>query len=212
MKTLVNGFLTGLFLQLAIGPIFFLVLSIAAESDLPVAWAGVLGVALADYIYISLSILGIAKLIDHPKVKKVFGIVSAAIIIAFGFYMLWGSLRSADGTSISGERTAGNAFMTCFFLTLSSPLTLFFWSSVFAAKAIEKNYGKRDITLFGAGAGLSTLLFLGAAVTIVSLANASLPENFALVFNIIVASVMIGYGIFRLFSIFAKKPGENRKE
>lgn len=206
MKILMNGLLTGLFLQLAIGPIFFFVLSTAAESDLIVAWAGVLGVVLADYIYVALSILGIAKLIDHPKVKKTFGIISAAVIIAFGAYLLWEAIRGARGLAVSDERTMAGAFATCFFLTISSPLSLFFWSSVFAVRAIEKNYNKKDITIFGIGAGLSTLLFLGAAVTIVSAVNASLPANLVGILNIIVAVVMIGYGLVRFIKLFTKKP------
>lgn len=205
MKILLNGLLTGLFLQLAIGPIFFFVLSLAVESDLIVALSGVIGVVLADFVYISLSIFGIAKLIDHPKVKRTFGIISAVVIIAFGTYLLRGALQGIHGTDVPDERTISGAFATCFFLTISSPLTLFFWSSVFAVKAIEKNYGKKDITVFGIGAGLSTLIFLGAAVTIVSTLNASLPEELISILNIAIAVVMIGYGLIRLLKIFSGK-------
>jgi threonine/homoserine/homoserine lactone efflux protein len=212
MKILINGFLAGLFLQLAIGPVFFFVLSIAAESDLIVALAGVMGVMLADYIYITLSIFGIAKLIDHPKVKKTFAIISALVIIAFGGYLLWNALQGAGGTAASGERTMSGAFATCFFLTISSPLTLFFWSSVFAVKAIEKNYGKKDITIFGIGAGLSTLIFMGAVVTVISTLNTSLPESLVDFLNIAVAVLMIGYGIFRIFKVYGKKPAEEVEE
>ncbi|MDD4095761.1 MAG: LysE family transporter [Oscillospiraceae bacterium] len=212
MKTLINGLLTGLFLQLAIGPIFFFILSIAVESDLIVAWAGVLGVVLADYIYVALSILGIAKLIDHPKVKHTFAIISALVIVAFGAYLLWGAIRGAQGTVVSGERTMTGAFVSSFFLTISSPLTLFFWSSVFAVKAIEKNYNKNEITIFGIGAGLSTVLFLGTTVTIVSMLHTSLPEAVVAISNILVAAIMIGYGLIRLVKIFANKQAKIAEE
>jgi threonine/homoserine/homoserine lactone efflux protein len=205
MKTLINGLLTGLILQLAIGPIFFFVLSLAAEYDLFVAISGVMGVVLADYIYIALSIFGIAKLIDHPRVKKTFGIISATVIIAFGIYLLWNAFQGASGSAVSDERTMAGAFATCFFLTISSPLTLFFWSSVFTAKTIEKNYGKKDITIFGIGAGLSTLIFMGAMVTIISTLNAPLDEGLIASLNIIVAAVIIGYGLIRLLKFFSRK-------
>ncbi len=206
MKTLLNGLLTGLFLQLAIGPIFFFILSIAVESDLVVAWAGVFGVVLADYIYVALSILGIAKLIDHPKVKRAFGLVSALVIALFGAYLLWGAIRGAQGAAVSGDRTIASAFLSSFLLTISSPLTLFFWSSIFAVKAIEKDYDKREITIFGIGAGLSTLLFLGATVTMISMLNTSLPQDLVAILNIVVAAVMIGYGLIRLLRIIFKEP------
>lgn len=206
MKILLNGLLTGLFLQLAVGPIFFFILSIAVESDLTVAWAAVAGVVLADYIYVALSILGIAKLIDHPKVKRVFGIVSAFVIIAFGAYLLWSAIRGAQGAIASGDRTAAGAFVSSFLLTIGSPLTLFFWSSIFAVKAIEKNYNKREITVFGIGAGFSTVIFLGATVTIVSVLQASLPDVIVSILNFTVAAVMIGYGLIRLVRIFSGAP------
>jgi threonine/homoserine/homoserine lactone efflux protein len=206
MKTLLNGLLTGLFLQLAIGPIFFFILSLAVESDLVVAWAGVLGVVLADYFYVALSILGIDKLIDHPKVKRTFGLVSALVIVVFGAYLLWVAIRGAQGAAASGERTMVSAFVSSFFLTISSPLTLFFWSSIFAVKAIEKDYDKKGIRIFGVGAGLSTLIFLGATVTIVSMLHTSLPENLVAILNIIVAAVMMGYGLIRMVRIFSREP------
>jgi threonine/homoserine/homoserine lactone efflux protein len=212
MKILINGFLSGLFVQVAIGPIFFFVLSIAAESDFIVAWAGVMGVVLADYIYITLSIFGIAKLIDHPKVKKTFAIISALVIIAFGGYLLWNAFQVTGGAEASVERTIYGAFATCFLLTISSPLTLFFWSSVFAVKAIEKNYGKKDITIFGIGAGLSTLIFMGVMVTVISTLNASIPEGLIAILKIAVAVVMIGYGIFRILKVYGKKPAEEVEE
>jgi len=205
MKTWANGLLTGLFLQLAIGPIFFFILSIAVESDLVVAWAGVAGVVLADYFYVALSILGIAKLIDHPKVKRAFGLLSALVIVAFGVYLLWSALRGVQGASSSGDRTMASAFASSFLLTISSPLTLFFWSSIFAVKAIEKDYNKRQLSIFGIGAGFSTVIFLGTTVTVVSMLHASLPEEVIAISNIIVAAVMIGYGLIRLLNVFRKK-------
>lgn len=67
MKTLLRGLATGMFLQMAVGPVFFYILSITLNSDIVASMAAVLGVVLADFIYIGVSILGIETLFEHEK-------------------------------------------------------------------------------------------------------------------------------------------------
>lgn len=198
MKIWIHGLLTGLFLQLAVGPIFFMILRIAFEADFLTGMAGVAAVTLVDYLYITLSILGIAQVLSHPKIKRAFGLISSVVIMAFGIYLLIGALRLHEAQYIQRVWTARRAFATCFVLTISSPLTLFFWSSIFTAKAIDKGYNKMQITIFGIGAGMATLLFLGATVFILTTFNAVIPSQVVMVLNVIVAGVMITYGVLRL--------------
>jgi len=83
MKPLVNGLLTGLFLQLAIGPVFFYILGITVDSSFSNSLAAILAVTIVDYIYITLSIIGLGKLLEKEKVKKVFGIIGSIVLILF---------------------------------------------------------------------------------------------------------------------------------
>ncbi len=43
--------------------------------------------------------------------------------------------------------TPARSFTGCFVLTMSSPLTIVFWSSIFSAKALEKNYKKKHLVI-----------------------------------------------------------------
>ena len=54
MKQIISGLLTGLFLQLAVGPVFFYIFSITIDSNYRNGLFAVLAVTLADYIYITL--------------------------------------------------------------------------------------------------------------------------------------------------------------
>ena len=54
MTPLLNGMLTGLFLQLALGPVFFYILGITMTGSYINSLSGILAVTLADYIYIVL--------------------------------------------------------------------------------------------------------------------------------------------------------------
>jgi len=97
--------------------------------------------------------------------------------------------------------TPVNSFTSCFILTASSPLTIVFWSSVFSAKAIEKNYKKKELVIFGIGTGLSTFFFLSAAMLILSVLKSGIPNLMVQVLNCIVGLVLIYYGITRVWKL-----------
>jgi len=197
MKPLLNGILTGLFLQLAIGPVFFYILGIAMDSSFLISFFGVLAVTLVDYIYILLSILGIGKLLEMEKIKRIFGIISSLVLLIFGIILINKALMPSNKIILGNEWTIAKAFISCFLLTISSPLTIVFWSSIFASKAIEKNYSKNELSVFGIGAGLATILFLSIVMYIISMIKKTIPVQAITILNILVGAVIIAYGIIR---------------
>jgi threonine/homoserine/homoserine lactone efflux protein len=210
MTPLLNGMLTGLFLQLALGPVFFYILGITMAGSYMNSLSGILAVTLADYIYIVLSLIGIGKLLQEDKIKKIFGIISSIILILFGLMMLYNGLVFINDPGQAGsiEWTPARSFTSCFVLTMSSPLTIVFWSSVFSAKALEKNYEKKQLVIFGIGTGLSTFLFLSFSMMILSLLKSNIPGLMAQVLNCIVGFVLIYYGITRTISLLLKFPNK----
>jgi threonine/homoserine/homoserine lactone efflux protein len=197
MQPLLNGILTGLFLQLAIGPVFFYILGIAMDSSFMTSFFGVLAVTLVDYIYILLSILGIGKLLEKEKIKRIFGIISSLVLLIFGIMLINKALMPSNKIILGNEWTIAKAFISCFLLTISSPLTIVFWSSIFASKAIEKNYSKSELSVFGIGAGLATILFLSIVMYIISMIKKTIPVQAITILNILVGAVIIAYGIIR---------------
>lgn len=207
MIPLLNGMLTGLFLQLALGPVFFYILGITMAGSYMNSLAGILAVTLVDYIYIILSLIGIGKLLQENKIKKIFGIISSIILILFGGMILYKGLifSNAPGQAGSVVWTPFRSFISCFVLTMSSPLTIVFWSSVFSAKAIEKNYKKGQLIIFGIGTGLSTFLFLSSSMMILSLLKSNIPDLMVRILNCIVGVVLIYYGIARTVKTIRNK-------
>jgi len=216
MKPLLNGMLTGLFLQLALGPVFFFILGITVESNYMNSLYAILAVTLADYIYIGLSLIGIGRLLQKGKMKTIFGMFGSIILLLFGLMILYKGLVFINGTEQIRpiEWTPVNSFSSCFILTISSPLTIIFWSSVFSAKAIEKNYKKNQLIIFGIGTGLSTFLFLSLTMMILSVLKSNIPGIIVQVLNCIVGLLLIYYGILRTIRIISannkKVPGENK--
>jgi threonine/homoserine/homoserine lactone efflux protein len=200
---LLNGFLTGLLLQIAIGPVFFFILNLSLQRTLIDGLIAVIAVTIVDYLFIVLAVLGVGKLLEKPKMKIILGITSSIVLILFGIAMML-SIKQAELGNISNTSIESDymmSFVSTFFLTISSPLTIVFWTSLFAAKAIEMGYTKRELVFFGISAGAATFIFLGFSVLLFSLFKASIPIMLLQLLNSAVGLLLIAYGLIRLFKI-----------
>jgi len=197
MKIFKNGLATGLVLQLAIGPVFFYIINLTLQKSIFDGLAGAVGVMLGDYTYIALSILGIGKLLEHRKIKKVFGVISSIVLIIFGLAIL----RSVIGVHLSTITIISSnplfSFVSALLLTLSSPLTIVLFTSVFTAKTLEYNFSKKELILFGLGTGSATFIFMAASVIIFSFIKGAVPVLIIQILNSVVGCLLIVYGGIR---------------
>ena len=194
-----NGLFTGLFLQLAIGPIFFYLINLTLQRTIYDGLVGVLAVTIVDLFYITIAIFGIGKFLEKKKVKKLFGIISSIVLILFGIMIIYGITSNGISTSVDISSTSLlSSFLLVFVLTISSPMTIVFFTGIFTTKALEHNYKKRELYLFGYSVGLATLLFMGVSVIIFSILKGFTPIIIIQVLNLIVGLVLIVYGIVRL--------------
>ena len=200
-KVLKNGLMTGLMLQLAVGPVFFFITNLALQKTVFDGLAGALAVTLVDYTYITLAILGIGKLLEYKRVKKIFGIISSTVLSIFGLLILKG-VASSGVTQISAVTSSDlvTSFSSVFFLTITSPMTIVFFTSLFTTKAVEFNYTNKELYLFGFGTGLATLLFMSSSVLVFSLLRGNIPQLLVQVLNAIVGCVLVFYGFKRLLT------------
>ncbi|MBN2509482.1 MAG: LysE family transporter [Spirochaetales bacterium] len=204
MSALLRGLLTGFALQLAIGPVFFYIANAAIRSGLVVSIAGTFGVVLVDYLYIGLAISGIGTVLEKPAPRKFLAVFGPLVLCGFGIMMIRAGAGSMTG-SPDPVATVNSAFI-CFrntvLLTVSSPLTILFWMGLFSTRAFELKLSRSGLILFGAGAGLSTLIFLSAASLLFSVAGSMLPDIAGPVMNILVGAVLIGYAAVRFRAAF----------
>ncbi len=202
MKIFKNGLLTGLLLQLAIGPVFFFIISLALQRTLLDGLVAVLAVTIVDYLYITLAILGLGKLLENENIKRIFGIVSSIVLIIFGGIIINDVIGSHASTDIEVNASSLlTSFTSVFLLTISSPLTIVFFTSLFAAKAVEYNYTRRELLIFGLSTGSATFIFLGLSVVLFSLVGSAIPVIIIRGLNLLVGLVLIGYGVVRLVKI-----------
>lgn len=199
MHPLTNGVLTGLFLQFSIGPVFLFVMGITLTSSFTNGFFAVLAVTLADYLYIFMSLLGIGGLLGSSRRKRFLAFAGPVILILFGMLMCYQGMAAIDPTPAATSQvwTPLASFTGAFVLTASSPLTIFFWGGIFSTKAVEHHYSKNQLTWFGIGAGLATLVFLAPAMYAISRCTTHLPAVAWQAANGVVGLALIGYGISR---------------
>jgi threonine/homoserine/homoserine lactone efflux protein len=205
LKPLLKGILTGLFLQLAIGPVFFFILGITINNSFINVLSAITAVTLADYIYIALSLLGLSKVIEKEKIKVIVGIVSSFVLIIFSIIILKSVFKSLSINYTPTQWTPATSFISCFLLTISSPLTIVFWTGIFSAKAIEYKFTKNQLVFFGIGAGCATFVFMFSTMFLLSIFRTNININIIRVLNIIVGLLLLYYAISRLIKIIASK-------
>lgn len=206
MKVFRNGLATGLILQLAIGPVFFYIVNLSLQKTIYDGFAGVIGVTLADYVYIFLAIAGIGKLLENKKIKKVFGVVSSIVLVLFGLFIIKGIANIHYQSTISiSSANIFSSFISVFLLTMSSPLTIVMWTSIFAAKTIEYNYTKKELLIFGLSTGLATFIFMSLSVILFTFVKSIFPIILIKALNGFVGCLLIGYGILRLKNLIKNK-------
>jgi threonine/homoserine/homoserine lactone efflux protein len=205
MRELFNGLLTGLTLQLAIGPVFFFIVNLTLQKTIVDGLAGVLAVTLVDYIYITLSIIGIGKLLKNKKIKRMFGFISSLVLMMFGFVIIRGVIGTTFNSITVVASNTLTSFTSVFAMTISSPMTIVFFTSLFTAKAIEYSYSRNELVLFGLGTGLATFLFMGLSVILFSLIRGIIPTVLIQILNGVVGCLLIGYGGLRLWKSTKEK-------
>ena len=191
-------------LQLAVGPVFFFIMNLVLQKTFFDGLAGVIAVTLVDYFYITLAIFGIGKLLEHKRIKRTFGIISSAVLAIFGIIIIKSIATSVEASPDVVSTSLLSSFISVFILTISSPMTIVFFTSLFTTKTLEYNYTKKELLIFGLGTGFATFLFMGSATLIFSLFKGSVPLLLVQVLNFVVGGLLIGYGVFRLVKVLRR--------
>lgn len=200
IRVFLNGFMTGLVLQVALGPVFFLVADTVLQGTVLEGFVAVAAVTIADYLYIFLAAAGAGAFLSSGRARTISGFAGGAILMAFGcslmLSVLFPPLRNAQ--VITGSPDCRSSFIGAFMLTVSNPLTIVFWTGLFSSKALEQGYSRGSLALFSFSAGVATPVFLGAAVFLLSVLKASVPPSIIAYLRIPVGALLFGYGIARI--------------
>ncbi|MBP9711924.1 MAG: LysE family transporter [Candidatus Pacebacteria bacterium] len=201
MKFFRNGLLTGLALQFAIGPVFFYIINLTLQKTIFHGLIGALAVAIIDFSYVGLAILGIGKILENKKVKKIFGIISSVILVIFGFIIIKGITNIDISNKTIGSISLLSSFVSVLLLTISNPITIVLYTGILGTRGIDKDYTKKGLFIFGFGIGMATLIFMSASVSLFSVIKGGVPLILIQTMNLVVGCLLIGYGGLRFIKV-----------
>ena len=201
LKKYFSGLKFGLLLQIAVGPMCLMVFNTAKNVGFLVALSLVLAIALVDAFYITLAGLGVSKLLEKEKIKKIFKIIGSLVLILFGINIILNVFGINIIPGLNLKPTSTNIFIQGLVLTLSNPITIVFWGSVLTTKIIEDKLKKKELIIFSIGLVSSTLLFLTLVAILGTMLSNFIPDNISSILNVIVGILIIFFGI----KMFVKK-------
>lgn len=201
-----KGFATGLVLQLAVGPVFFYVMSLSAQRTWMDGLVAAAAVTTVDLIYVTLAIAGIGTLLEkNKKTKKALGAFGALALVAFGALMLRDAFGGAAPAIQARSTSLVSSFASVFALTLFNPMTILFFTGLFSAKAAEYDFSGKELRTFGFGTVAATMTFMGALAVLFSVVGGSVPLVVIRALNATVGCLLIGYGVMRLSLAVARR-------
>ena len=192
------GFLFGLTVAAAIGPIALLILNTSLRFGLSAGVRSAFGAAIADLLYaIGATFAGAAAVQAIAAYTLELRLIASLVLIAIGVYLLWGAFRPSSATQRTPQRD--RPFLTTLALTIVNPITLI----VFASFVMQAGARAASDAL-----GVAIGIFLGSLTVQLALAfgGAGLGRLFANPRAIQVLNVASGAGIalFGVVGLFTR--------
>jgi threonine/homoserine/homoserine lactone efflux protein len=161
-----HGFILGLTIAAAVGPISLLVIRRTLAEGRPVGLVSGLGVATADATYGAIAAFGLGAVSDVlVSARQVFGLVGGVFLL----WLAWRTVRTAptEAATVS-ERRGGlpGAYLSILGLTLANPMTILSFGALFAGLGVTSGTsGDAALLVLGVLLGSTTWwIVLTAAV------------------------------------------------
>ncbi len=194
---ILKGLKFGMLLQFAIGPMCLMVFNTSATYGLFIGLSLVIAIAIVDLIYIALSGVGVAAIINKNKVKLAIKLFGSIVLVVFGANIIAGAFNYSllPDITLFSDISGKSVFVQGLLLTASNPLTIIFWSGVFSTQIIENNYNKSQLFYFGLGCVMSTLSFLSVITILGTIIKGLLTSVIIQILNVLVGILLIYSGI-----------------
>jgi threonine/homoserine/homoserine lactone efflux protein len=155
---LIKGLIIGLSIAVPVGPIGVLCIRRTLTQGRMVGFLSGLGAATADGLYGAIAGFGLTFLVNFIIGKQIWlRLIGGGLLCILGAKTFL-SKPAEQGASVEGN-SLWNAYLSTFFLTLTNPMTILFFTAVFAGLGI----GSTDGDYLSAGI-LVLGVFIGSAM------------------------------------------------
>ncbi|MDR2395013.1 MAG: LysE family transporter [Endomicrobium sp.] len=191
-----SGLKIGLLLQVGgIGPICMLMFRLSLFLPISKLLLGVIGITLADIVYVCLSVLSISALVKKIQhYERVFDIVVGTALIIFGILFITAG-HVIDANTFKGQ----DLFIWLCGLTLANPITILFITGIFSLELSKRNMQLKETIVFAGGFLLATPISMTFVVLIGSLTGRVLPEFIVPLINSFMGCILVFLGAKNIF-------------
>ena len=199
---ILKGLKFGMLLQFAVGPMCLVVFNTSTTFGFASSLHLVFAIALIDALYIALSCIGIATIINKTKIKATIKLVGCLVLFLFGANTISDvfSLSFLPSISLFSNTSSKNLFVQGLLLTASNPLTIIFWGGMFSAQMIENEWDRNQLFYFAVGCILATIVFLTIVAFLGSILIGFLPQVIVQILNLLVGIFLIFFGLRLLYN------------
>lgn len=200
MPSIINGLLFGLIFIFAIGPSFFLLIQNSVQYGFRRGVLIALGISLSDILFVSLTLLGMAQVMSDAENSKLFSLVGASILAAFGVYYFLRKPVIYHEEMDDGHGALYFMFKG-FIINVFNPTIILFWITLSSTISANYSYSWAERRNF----------FIGILITIFlsDLIKAYLANNVrsiitvrsVRIFNIIVGSALVIFAASLLLGV-----------
>lgn len=198
MHPFLTGLVFGLLFIFSLGPGFFALIQTSVQKGFKRAILLAVGISLSDILYVILAIMGVASLLEQPKIRLWLGVIGTVVLIVYGVYS-WFKKPKLYKDEVEGKKdlSALKYLFKGFILNGFNPFIVVFWVSIIGVVASKYNYPFQSQIAFFAGV-LTTILTTDIIKAFVAhrLRSAITPKKI-LILNRSVGIILILFG-FRM--------------
>ncbi len=194
---ILKGLKFGMLLQFAVGPMCLMVFNTTTTYGFIYGLRVVFAISLIDALYIALSCVGVAAIINKAKLKAAIKLAGCLVLVFFGVNTISGvfDFSLLPKIALFSNAASANLFGQGLLLTASNPLTIIFWSGMFSTQMIENKWNKKQLFFFAVGCVMATITFLTVVAFLGSVLSDFLPQIILQFLNVLVGIVLIFFGI-----------------
>jgi threonine/homoserine/homoserine lactone efflux protein len=198
---LIKGLIIGLSIAVPVGPIGILCIRRTLTRGRMVGFLSGLGAATADGLYGAIAGFGLTFLVNFIIGKQIWlRLIGGGLLCILGAKTFL-SKPAEQGASVEGN-SLWNAYLSTFFLTLTNPMTILFFTAVFAGLGIgstDGDYVSAGILVLGVfiGSAMWWLVLSGFTGVLEGLLNFKRLQWL----NRISGLIIMGFGLFAFLGL-----------
>ncbi|MDO8953258.1 MAG: LysE family translocator [Gammaproteobacteria bacterium] len=159
------------------------------------------GACAVDGTYMLLFSLGVLAILADPAIIKIIGCIGAMVLIWFGIKALRAKPLTLSNATAPNKRIWRH-FADSYLLTMSSPFTLIFWTSISSQLGLLARSEHHALAWMVAGVLFGTLVWEIALNSFLHFTRHRLPASLILWLNRVGGIILIGMAIFSLLYVF----------